>query len=176
MQELEQWKHESPLFPPSSSLPRTHDDDLESVFLLASLTLCSPALRQDIVEMDLLQKCAAFAVKGCETAIGRCLSSNHKATPIQAYICFTFGITLLWSLTKDTSVLPLSRVTRALSSCSSALAIYSRTLRSADPFLKVFDTVCDRYFGVAEGRTSSYAALGTLLQHLSSCGPERVEE
>lgn len=162
-----------------SSHPRMHDNDLHAAYLQASLFLCSPVLSLPAVEAELLLKCADLSARGCETALRLCLSPSYQATPIQAYICFVFGITLLRCLIIQAQILPLSQTTRVISNCSSALAIYSRDLGSESAggaCLKVWEGMCDRYFSVVEGRTTtSSAAIARLLQHLSSCGPENVK-
>jgi hypothetical protein len=176
MEELQQWRQDAPLTGQLSTTPGMSPHDTDLIHLQASQELCSPILRKEVIDRDIVERCAIIAATGCETLKSLCLNPSHQVSLVYNYLCFTFGITLLQCLVVDPGILPASQVRRAVSACASALAVYTRTLGSSIPFLQMFDSLCDNYFTIAENSAPSYARLCTLLHRLSSSGPEELPE
>lgn len=176
MDEVQQWRHDAPLTIRIPGKPGISPRDLDLINLQASHELCSPILRDDLKDKDILKRCAKIAATGCETLKSLCLDPNHQVSLVYNFLCFTFGTTLLRCLVVDSSVLPTSQVLRAVSACASTLAVYTRTLGSSIPFLQLYDLLCDSYFAITESSEPSYERLCTTLHHLSFRGPEELPE
>lgn len=81
----------------------------------------------------------------CQSA--KALSLNPLTHPdrITVYHCFYSGITLLQCLAIKPTVLTPRRAHQAISSCLSALAVYTRVLPAVAPFLRIFEDVSNRF-------------------------------
>jgi hypothetical protein len=176
MDELQQWRQEAPLADHSPTKPGIKPRVLDLIHLQASQELCSPILRKDAIESDILKRCATIAATGCETLKLLCLDPNHQMSLVYNFLCFTFGTTLLRCLVVNPEILTTSQVLRAVSSCASTLAVYTRTVGSSIPFTQLFDLLCDNYFAISEDSAPSYERLCTVLHRLSFCGPEELHE
>lgn len=63
---------------------------------------------------------------------------------------------------------------RAITSCSSALAVYTRTLALASPFLDLFDMISDNFIGSDDELPR--VDLHSLLQQITSSDPTEIPE
>ena len=79
------------------------------------------------------------------------MSPQTQISPIQVYHCFNCGISLLQCLALRPTILPPRRTVRAIVACSSALAIYTKSLSTASIFLELFERLSDRFLGNDEG-------------------------
>ncbi|KAJ4264220.1 hypothetical protein NW762_005414 [Fusarium torreyae] len=75
------------------------------------------------------------------------LNPQQQASPIQVYHCFNCGVSLLQCLALQPTVLAPRRTVRAIVACSSALAIYSKSLATASIFLELFEKLADGFLG-----------------------------
>jgi hypothetical protein len=79
------------------------------------------------------------------------------------------------SLALQPTILPRRRIGRAIVACSSALAIYTRSLASASIFLEIFDRLSDGFLG-DDGDTGvrppmSLSSLKAILQDITGSAP-----
>jgi len=176
MDEIQQWRHDAPIASQCPTKPGIRPRDLDLIHLQASQELCSPILRKDVIDRDILKRCATIAATGCETLKSLCLDPKHQISVVYNFLCFTFGTTMLRCLVVDPGILPTSQALRATSACSSALAVYTRAMESSIPFIQLFDLLCDEYFAMSEHSAPSYERLCSVLHRLSFCGPEELHE
>lgn len=107
------------------------------------------------------------------------LSPESFNSPITVYNCFRCGVTLLQCLAVQPTILPLRRTLRAISQCSSALAVFSSTLETAQPLLQLFDMLSDQFLGDGDQPTVCHPNLTNLrsiLQRIISSGPSETLE
>lgn len=193
--ELNEWRRMAPRNQSTSTFPQQSDENIEAAYFQACILLIRPILVQTTINDTLLCQCAALAADACEVcAIPQpkslvkpskltdllqnakmlSLSPDMHNSPISVYNCFRCGITLLQCLVMQPRVLPLRRSMKAISSCSSALAVYTRTLDNAAPYLKLFDKMSDSFLGNSDEPadcTPDLDHLRTILQRITFSGP-----
>lgn len=110
---------------------------------------------------DLIGLCVEFAADACEVSYlpfsrrillivfqsAKVLSLNPLTCPdrITVYHCFYAGITLLQCLAINPTALTPRSAHQAISSCLSALAVYTRVLPAVAPFLRLFENVSNLF-------------------------------
>ncbi|KAJ5995853.1 hypothetical protein N7481_002830 [Penicillium waksmanii] len=142
--ELDQWRQDAPRKEKSNHFPQQNADRIHTNYLQAVLLLIRPILVNRPTNFDSIKLCVTFAADACESA--KALSLNPLTLPdrITVYHSFYAGITLLQCLAIKPNSLTLRGSHKAISACSSALAVYTRVLPSVAPFLRLFEDVANK--------------------------------
>ncbi|KAL3441360.1 fungal-specific transcription factor domain-containing protein [Aspergillus insuetus] len=172
--ELDQWRQQTPQELPAP-FPQHTKERVHATWLHVALLLMRPVLSEPVVDQDLLLECAMLSAEACENSKALSLSPQTHTSPIQVCHCFNCGISLLMSLALQPMILPRRRIGRAIVACSSALAIYTRSLASASIFLEIFDRLSDGFLG-DDGDTGArspmpLSALRVILQDITGSAP-----
>ncbi|KAL2821300.1 fungal-specific transcription factor domain-containing protein [Aspergillus cavernicola] len=174
--ELDQWRQQAPRKLPTP-FPQHTNERVHATWLHVALLLLRPVLSQPVVDQDLLLECAILSAEACENAKALSLSPQTQPSPIQVYHCFNCGISLLQCLALQPTILAPRRIGRAIVACSSALAIYTRSLATASIFLELFDRLSDSFLG-DDGDTRaplcSDHSLRTILQDIIGSAPAEM--
>ncbi|KAF4970530.1 hypothetical protein FSARC_2439 [Fusarium sarcochroum] len=126
--ELDAWRQQVPRELPAP-FPQHSNDRVHATQLHVALLLMRPVLAQESLDQDLLLRCAMLSADACENARTLSLNPQQQASPIQP------------------TVLAPRRTVRAIVACSSALAIYSKSLATASIFLELFEKLADGFLG-----------------------------
>ncbi|KAK5994504.1 Quinate permease-like protein [Cladobotryum mycophilum] len=178
--DLAEWRQRAPRRHSASTLlPQPSDTQIEATYFDATLLLVRIILAQLSVDPALLLKCAELSADACKNTRTLSLSPQTHSSPIIVYNCFRCGITLLQCLTVQPTILSLRDIHKALSSCSSALTIYTQKVTIATPFLQLFEKLSDRFLRdseAPEGPHSDMNTLRSILQTIASSGPSETLE
>lgn len=188
LDELEVWRQSAPGSLVESNIPKLSSIRIDSIYYQALMLLFRPILSRDFLEDSLLSSCASLSADACEVCFiffeangilkvsqaTRQLSLDPQThnSPITVYNCFRCGTTLLQCVIRQPLALSRGRTTRAIISCSGALAVYTRTLSLASPFLELFDKLSD-YFLSSEESTSA-VDLDSLLHNVIWSDPTDI--
>lgn len=157
--ELDQWRQDAPRKDKSNHFPQQNADRIHTNYLQAVLLLIRPILVNRPTNFDSIGLCVTFAADACEVCrtslhmsftnilqSAKVLSLNPLTLPdrITVYHCFYAGITLLQCLAIKPDSLTPRGSHKAISACSSALAVYTRVLPSVAPFLRLFEDVANK--------------------------------
>lgn len=192
--ELDTWKEQAPPTEGSSGTLTLPNEQVQAAYLRAMINLMRPVLSRPSIDPNLLHHFAALSADACEvsqmpfsTASSAYCYENaktlsicfdHQASPIQVHTSFHCGITLLQCLAVQPTVLPLRRTLKAISACSSALSVYTRSLDPAAPFLQLFDKLCDLFLSRNDesGGGLPNDELHNILQKVVSSDPSETSE
>lgn len=192
--ELDHWRQQAPqeLPPP---FPQHTTERVNATWLQVALLVLRPVLSQPIVDQDLLLRCAILTAEACEVttsspqttshidhpvfqnAKALSLSPKEHTSPIQVYHCSNCGIILLQSLALQPTILAPRRIGRAIVACSSALAIYTRSLTTASIFLELFEKLSDGFLGSDEEMEAPQypdLSLRSILQEIIASAPAEM--
>ncbi|KAF2165375.1 hypothetical protein M409DRAFT_24225 [Zasmidium cellare ATCC 36951] len=176
--ELDTWKEQAPPTEESSGTLTLPNEQVQAAYLRAMINLMRPVLSRPSIDPNLLHHFAALSADACENAKTLSICFNHQASPIQVHTSFHCGITLLQCLAVQPTVLPLRRTLKAISACSSALSVYTRSLAPAAPFLQLFDKLCDLFLSRNDQSDGGLPIdeLRNILQKVVSSDPSETSE
>ncbi|OJJ07019.1 hypothetical protein ASPVEDRAFT_46398 [Aspergillus versicolor CBS 583.65] len=185
LSELDQWRQQAPR-KDARPFPQQNPDRVEATYLQAILIIIRPVLMGNPIDPALIKLCGDFAADACESTKTLSLNPQTQADLITVYHFFYCGITLLQCLAIDPTALTPRRAHQAISACLSALAIYTRELPAAAPFLRLFEDVSNLFIrndhcqpGAGPGpgagvEVGQREGLKRLLDRIVWSGPEEI--
>lgn len=114
-------------------------------------------------------------IDGMQNAKQLCLHPETQNSLMTICNCFHYGLTLLQCLAAQHDVLPLQESLQAISACSTALGVYTKTLPAdTPPFFRLFDKLSQYFFEGAGATGSTSGQLRTSIVRLLDCGPDDI--
>lgn len=111
-------------------------------------------------------------IENAQNAKQLCLHPETQNSLMTICNCFHYGLTLLQCIAAQPDILPLQESLQAVTACSTALGVYTKTLPDeTPPFFTLFDKLSQYFFESTGLPGSSSTQLRTSITRLLDCGP-----